>query len=118
MFDYCPALKEVKFSSRIRELPARMFTECPALTRLELPEGVTKIGQAALQGAVNLEHLYIPSSVTEIADDAMAGLTRLTVHGKKIHMLNTIAAYTGFLLKEKEAQSRRSLIFCLPKGNL
>lgn len=89
LFDYCPSLKEVILSSRIRELPARMFTECPALTRLELPEGMTKIGQAALQGASNLEYLYIPSSVTEIADDAMKGLTKLTVHGEE----NSYAEY-------------------------
>ncbi|MDO4339305.1 MAG: leucine-rich repeat domain-containing protein [Eubacteriales bacterium] len=88
-FSNCTSLKEVKLSSRVRELPPYMFVECPALTELELPEGMTKIGEGALQGASNLKSLYIPSSVTEIADDAMTGLTKLTVYGKK----NSYAEY-------------------------
>lgn len=83
LFKDCISLSDIQFSSRVRELPAYMFTNCPALTRLELPEGMVKINEAALQGAQNLEYLYIPSSVTEIADDAMDGLTKVTVHGKE-----------------------------------
>lgn len=83
LFKDCISLSDIQFSSRVREIPAYMFTNCPALTRLELPEGMVKINEAALQGAQNLEYLYIPSSVTEIAEDAMNGLTKVTVHGKE-----------------------------------
>jgi len=66
MFAGCSNLKNVKFPSKLPEIPDGMFRDCTSLEKITIPSSVKKIKGTAFQGCTSLKAVTIPSSVTEI----------------------------------------------------
>ena len=89
-FRSCSALRSVKGSENLVEIPACAFQDCDALVEFKFGGKLTSIGSAAFKRCSSLKSIDIPASVTEIGLEAFnvcIALESVTIRGavKSLH---------------------------------
>ena len=80
-FSWCTALKKVKLSSAITEIPDNTFYTCRSLESITIPSAVKKIGDYAFYECNNLKKITIPDTVKEIGYYTFRECPNLTIYG-------------------------------------
>ncbi len=91
-FSNCTALKTVRLSSALKEIPGSVFAGCSALESVTIGNSVTEIGYEAFARCKALTSLTIPASVTKIETYAFtySGLKEIWFMGTRPLSYRTI----------------------------
>ena len=76
-FANCTSLVNVDLTSKMENIPYRMFQNCTSLKSVTLPDSITYISGKSFEGCSSLERITIPSNVTEIGYYCFTGCTNL-----------------------------------------
>ena len=72
-------LKEVGFSSNLKEIPSYAFSNCRNLLAISLPYSVKSINSKAFENCISLQKVMIPASVSYIHSSAFDGCPKLVI---------------------------------------
>ena len=70
VFEQCKELKEVTFTSGIKEIPAKTFSKCHMLETVDFGDHITTIGEQAFYECKALKSVTFPDSLTQIGTRA------------------------------------------------
>lgn len=76
-FEGYTALKDVRLSESLTELPEYTFKRCTSLTNITLPDSIVTIGQYAFDSCEALVNIELPEELTEISNRAFQSCTAL-----------------------------------------
>ena len=71
-FSSCSALKSVRISCGLSELPNSTFSSCTELTRVTIPDSIQSIGGSAFDECTSLMDIQFGKGLTTIGDSAFA----------------------------------------------
>lgn len=77
-FYQCCALKNISFSSGLKQISESAFSCCTSISKLNLPNGVILIGKNAFYKNRALSELTLPESLNSIGSYAFYGCPKLT----------------------------------------
>ena len=72
-------LKEIAFSTNLREIPSYAFSNCRNLLAISLPYSVKSINSKAFENCISLQKVMIPASVSYIHSTAFDGCPKLVI---------------------------------------
>ena len=99
-FEYCTALQNVRFEAPIKSIGFMAFAFCTGLMSIALPEGLETIGQSAFVGCTNLASVTIPQSIQVIKYGAFDYGYGLTKKLEELHYTGTKAQWEELMKKE------------------
>ena len=73
------SLKEIKFSTNLKEIPSYAFSNCRNLLAISIPYSVKSINSKAFENCMNLQKVMIPASVSYIHATAFDGCPKLVI---------------------------------------
>lgn len=73
------SLKEILFSTNLKEIPAFAFSNCRNLLAVSIPYSVKNIDSKAFENCINLQKVMIPASVSYIHTTAFDGCPKLVI---------------------------------------
>ena len=82
-FNACTALKTVRLSKKLREIPDGMFLGCNKIESVAMPDSITAVGTHAFYGCSSLSQVSFSQKLQTIGDGAFARckLTYVHLHG-------------------------------------
>ena len=76
-FCSCKALKKLRLSDKLKEIPSHMCNGCGELEEIHIPEGVSEIGFAAFSDCRGLKKVTLPKSLRTIDANAFCDCIKL-----------------------------------------
>ena len=73
------SLKEILFSTNLKEIPAFAFSNCRNLLAVSIPYSVKSIDSKAFENCINLQKVMLPASVSYIHTTAFDGCPKLVI---------------------------------------
>lgn len=73
------SLKEILFSTNLKEIPAFAFSNCRNLLAVSIPYSVKSIDSKAFENCISLQKVMIPASVSYIHTTAFDGCPKLVI---------------------------------------
>lgn len=73
------SLKEILFSTNLKEIPAFAFSNCRNLLAVSIPYSVKSIDSKAFENCINLQKVTLPASVSYIHTTAFDGCPKLVI---------------------------------------
>lgn len=73
------SLKEILYSTNLKEIPAFAFSNCRNLLAVSIPYSVKSIDSKAFENCINLQKVMIPASVSYIHTTAFDGCSKLVI---------------------------------------
>lgn len=73
------SLKEILFSTNLKEIPAFAFSNCRNLLAVSIPYSVKNIDSKSFENCINLQKVMIPASVSYIHTTAFDGCPKLVI---------------------------------------
>ena len=73
------SLKEISFSTHLKEIPSYAFSNCRSLLALSIPYSVKEINSKAFENCINLQKVIIPASVSYIHSTSFDGCPKLVI---------------------------------------
>lgn len=73
------SLKEILFSTNLKEIPAFAFSNCRNLLAVSIPYSVKSIDSKAFENCINLQKVMLPASVSYIHTTAFYGCPKLVI---------------------------------------
>ena len=72
-------IKEISFSTNLRQIPSYAFSNCRNLLALSIPYSVKSIDSKAFENCISLQKVMIPASVSYIHSTAFDGCPKLVI---------------------------------------